>query len=56
VSILLTVSFLQLDAGYQLLVCGYVPTLVGDNNGHPSYSVLGNRFLIGYMKGWIEAV
>lgn len=34
----------------------HVPTMAGDSNEHPGYSVLGNLFAIGYMKGLIEAV
>ena len=34
----------------------HVPTMAGDSNDHPGYSVLGNLYAIGYMRGLIEAV
>jgi len=34
----------------------HVPTMAGDSNEHPGYSVLGNLYAIGYMRGLIEAV
>ncbi len=34
----------------------HVPTMAGDSNDHPGYSVLGNLYAIGYMKGLIESV
>jgi mannonate dehydratase len=34
----------------------HVPTMAGDSNDHPGYSILGNLFAIGYMKGLMEAV
>ena len=33
----------------------HVPTVEGDNNDHPGYSVLGPLYAIGYIKGLIEA-
>ena len=34
----------------------HVATVAGDSNEHPGYSVLGNLFAIGYMRGLLEAV
>ena len=34
----------------------HVPTMAGDSNEHPGYSILGNLFAIGYMRGLMEAV
>ena len=34
----------------------HVPAMAGEENVNPGYSVLGNLFAIGYMKGLIEAV
>lgn len=33
----------------------HVPTLLGEDNAHPSYGVLGNYFAVGYIKGLMEA-
>ena len=33
----------------------HVPTLLGEDNGNPSYGVLGNYFAVGYIKGLMEA-
>lgn len=34
----------------------HVATVAGDSNDHPGYSILGNLFAIGYMRGLLEAV
>ena len=34
----------------------HVATVAGDSNEHPGYSILGNLFAIGYMRGLLEAV
>jgi len=34
----------------------HVPTMEGDDNTRPGYSLLGRLFAVGYMKGLIEAV
>lgn len=34
----------------------HVPAMAGEENINPGYSLLGNLFAIGYMKGLIEAV
>lgn len=34
----------------------HVPAMAGEENMNPGYSILGNLFAIGYMKGLIEAV
>jgi len=34
----------------------HVPTLEGDTNARPGYSLWGRLFAVGYMKGLIEAV
>lgn len=34
----------------------HVPTMEGDDNSRPGYSLLGRLFAVGYMKGLIEAV
>ncbi len=33
----------------------HVPAMPGETNDHPGYSVLGNLFAVGYMKGLMEA-
>ncbi len=33
----------------------HVPTMPGEDNTHPGYSLLGNYYAVGYMKGLIEA-
>ena len=34
----------------------HVPTMAGEENGHPGYEVLGRLFAIGYIKGLAEGV
>ena len=34
----------------------HVPTMEGDDNSRPAYSLLGRLYAVGYMKGLIEAV
>ncbi len=34
----------------------HVPTMLGEDNTHPSYGVTGNLFAVGYIKGLMEAV
>jgi mannonate dehydratase len=34
----------------------HVPTMEGDDNSRPGYSLLGRLFAVGYMRGLIEAV
>ena len=34
----------------------HVPTIVGDKHDHPGYTLYGNFYAVGYMKGLIEAV
>jgi mannonate dehydratase len=34
----------------------HVPTMAGDSNEHPGYSVLGSLYAAGYIRGLIEAV
>jgi len=34
----------------------HVPTIEGDTNARPGYSLWGRLFAVGYMKGLIEAV
>lgn len=34
----------------------HVPTLEGDDNSHPGYSLWGRLYAVGYMRGLIEAV
>lgn len=34
----------------------HVPTMAGDMNDHPGYSIIGTLYALGYMKGLIEAV
>jgi len=34
----------------------HVPAMAGEENVNPGYSILGNLFAVGYMKGLIEAV
>ncbi len=45
------------DVGYEG-VCrpDHVPTVVGDDNSHASYSMYGRLFAIGYLRGLQEAV
>jgi mannonate dehydratase len=45
------------DIGYEG-VCrpDHVPTMEGDSNDRPSYSLIGRLFAIGYLKGLREAV
>jgi mannonate dehydratase len=33
----------------------HVPTMAGDNNDHPGYSVLGTLYAMGYIRGLMEA-
>lgn len=33
----------------------HVPTMPGETTDHPGYSVMGNMFAVGYMKGLMEA-
>ena len=45
------------DIGYKgCMRPDHVPALSGEENSNPGYSVLGNLFAIGYMKGLKEAV
>ena len=37
--------------GLPVLPSDHVPTLLGEDNGNPSYGVLGNYFAVGYIKG-----
>ncbi|WP_128546971.1 mannonate dehydratase [Larkinella soli] len=34
----------------------HVPTMYGDSNQHPGYSVIGTLYALGYMRGLMEAV
>ena len=34
----------------------HVPTMAGDSNEHPGYSIIGTLFALGYMRGLMEAV
>ncbi|MFO7917153.1 MAG: mannonate dehydratase [Anaerolineae bacterium] len=34
----------------------HVPTMEGDDNSRPGYSLLGRLFAVGYMKGLIESI
>ena len=34
----------------------HVPTMAGDDNGNPSYSMLGTLFGVGYLKGMLDAI
>jgi mannonate dehydratase len=46
-----------LDIGFKgPLRPDHVPTMAGDNNDHPGYSVLGSLYAAGYIRGLIEAV
>ena len=45
------------DAGFEgPMRRDHVPTLEGEDNSRPGYSLLGRLYAIGYMKGLIEAV
>jgi mannonate dehydratase len=33
----------------------HVPTMAGDSNNHPGYSIIGTLFALGYIKGLMEA-
>lgn len=44
------------DEGFDGLVrSDHVPTMAGDDNSHPSYSVNGSLFGVGYIKGIMDA-
>lgn len=34
----------------------HVPTMAGDSNDHPGYSIIGTLFALGYMRGLMEAI
>jgi mannonate dehydratase len=34
----------------------HVPTMAGDSNEHPGYSIIGTLYALGYMRGLMEAV
>lgn len=34
----------------------HVPTMAGDSNEHPGYSIIGTLYALGYIRGLIEAV
>jgi mannonate dehydratase len=34
----------------------HVPTMAGDSNEHPGYSIIGTLFALGYMRGLMEAI
>jgi mannonate dehydratase len=34
----------------------HVPTMYGDSNEHPGYSVIGTLFALGYMRGLMESI
>ncbi|MBR9997618.1 MAG: mannonate dehydratase [Cyclobacteriaceae bacterium] len=34
----------------------HVPTMAGDSNEHPGYSIIGTLYALGYMRGLIEAI
>ena len=34
----------------------HVPTMEGDEGGHPGYALLGQPLAVGYMKGLIQGV
>ncbi len=34
----------------------HIPTMAGDSNDHPGYSIIGTLFALGYMKGLMEAI
>ncbi len=45
------------DAGFEgVMRPDHVPTMYGEENSNPGYSILGNLFAIGYMKGLMEAI
>jgi len=45
------------EIGYEgVLRPDHVPTMEGDSNDNPAYSILGRLFAIGYIKGLREAV
>lgn len=45
------------DVGFEgVLRPDHVPTMAGDSNDNPSYSVIGRLFAIGYIKGLRQAV
>lgn len=46
-----------LEAGFEgPMRPDHVPTLEGDDNARPGYSLLGRLFAVGYMRGLIEAI
>ncbi len=45
------------DVGFQGPMCpDHAPTMEGDDNSRPGYTMLGKLFAVGYMKGLLEAV
>ena len=34
----------------------HVPTMAGDSNDHPGYSIIGTLFALGYMRGLMESI
>jgi mannonate dehydratase len=34
----------------------HVPTMFGDSNEHPGYSIIGTLFALGYMRGLMESI
>jgi mannonate dehydratase len=34
----------------------HVPTMYGDSNDHPGYSIIGTLYALGYIRGLMEAV
>jgi mannonate dehydratase len=34
----------------------HVPTMAGDSNEHPGYSIIGTLFALGYMRGLMESI